>query len=676
MRTPWLRRFVVCLVTAFLAGGIAVHSGISADVAPEVKTRLTEDLKYLASDDLEGRGVGTKGLDVAADFISKAFRESGLDISKAGGDPYQEFSMTTGSKLGTPNSLKLVGPEGKTIELAIDKDFQVCSFGASGAFNAELVFGGYAIDSKDDKFQELEGIDVKGKVVIVMRKTPRQADTQGPFVAQHGGTSRFADLRAKVSNVFGKGAAAILFVNDPYSSRKEADAAKLRIKDLSEPVVELAANFLSADANNEAAVKEARAKLAESVDKVRKQRDEDSKANRDQLMKFGYGGYNQGQQLPIFQVTQVTADELLKATLKKSLAELEAEIDKDLKPKSAVLPGWKVEGQASVELVKAEVKNIVGVIEGAGPLADETVVVGAHYDHVGYGGANSLAPNVKEVHNGADDNGSGTVALIELARRFGARKEKLKRRLVFIAFTAEESGLIGSDKYCKEPIYPLDKTVAMLNMDMVGRLKDNKLIIYGTGTSPHWKAELEKVNAPHKFEMVLKPEGFGPSDQSSFYAKKIPVLHFFTGTHPEYHRPGDDWNLINYDGMARIADMVEQVVLDTVQTDEKPQYVEVKGQANPNADTRAGSRPYFGSIPDFGNETPGYALSGVAPGSPADQGGLKGGDVIVEFAKQKISGLDDFDLALRKFKAGEEVEIIVLRKGERVPLKVKLGQPK
>ncbi len=655
---------------------IAFVSFSRAEVAPEVKTRLTEDLKYLASDELEGRGVGTNGLNMAAEYVSKAFRDAGLDVSKAGGDPYQEFSMTTGAKVGTPNSLKLVGPEGKTIELAIDKDFQVGSFGASGTFNAEIVFGGYAIDSKDDKFQELEGIDLKGKVVIVIRKTPRQTDTHGSFAAQHGGTSRFADLRAKVSNVAGKGAAAILFVNDPYSSRKETEAGKQRIKDVAEPVVDLAAALLAVDAANEAAVKEARTKLTEAIDKVRKQREDEAKANRDQLMKFGYGGYNQGQQLPVFHITQAVADELLKASLKKSLTDLEAEIEKDLKPRSAVLPGWKAEGQATVELVKAEVKNVVGVIEGEGPLAEETVVVGAHYDHVGFGGANSLSPNVKEVHNGADDNGSGTVTLMELARRFGARKDKLKRRLVFIAFTAEELGLIGSDKYCKEPIYPLDKTVAMINMDMVGRLKENKLIIYGTGTSPHWKAELDKVNGPHKFEMMLKPEGFGPSDQSSFYAKKIPVLHFFTGTHPEYHRPGDDWNLINYDGMARIADMVEQVVLDTVQTEEKPQYVEVKGQANPNADTRAGSRPYFGSIPDFGNETPGYALSGVAPGSPADLGGLKGGDVIVEFAKQKISGLDDFDLALRKFKAGEEVEIIVLRKGERVTVKVKLGQPK
>jgi Zn-dependent M28 family amino/carboxypeptidase len=479
-----------------------------------------------------------------------------------------------------------------------------------------------------------------------------------------------------VNNIASKGAVAILFVNDPYTSRKEAEAAKQRIKDLSEPVVDLAAKLLAVDPTNEVAIKEAREKLGEAIEKVRKQREEEKSADRDPLMKFGYGGYNQNQKIPCFHVTQAMVDQVLKTTLKKTLADLEAEIDKNFKPKSAALSGWKAEGQATVEPVKAEVKNVIAVLEGEGPLADETVVVGAHYDHVGYGGTNSLAPNVREVHNGADDNGSGTVTLIELARRFGARKEKLKRRLVFIAFTAEESGLIGSAKYCSEPLYPLDKTVAMINMDMVGRLKDNKLIVYGTGTSPHWKSELEKANSSLKFDLTLKPEGFGPSDQSSFYAKKIPVLHFFTGTHPEYHRPGDDWNLINYDGMAMIADMVEQVVLDTVQTEDKPRYVEVKGSGD-QARTQSGvSRPYFGSIPDFGNETPGYALSGVSAGSPADLGGLKGGDVIVEFAKQKITGLDDFDLALRKFKPGEEVEVVVLRKGERVPLKVRLGQPK
>ena len=668
-----MHRLVVSFSLVLL---VAVGSLAWGEVAPEVVTRLTSDLKYLASDELEGRGVGTNGLNVAADYVAKAFKDAGLNVTKAGGDPFQEFTMTTGAKLGPTNTLKLVGPEGKTIELAIDKDFQVCSFGASGTFNAELVFAGYAIDAKDDKYQDLEDVDVKGKVLVVIRKTPRQGDAHGPFAAGHGGQSRHADLRAKYSHAFSKGAAAVLFVNDVASGKKEIEQAKQRAKDAAEPVVDAAAALLAADVNNAEAVKAAREKLDEAVKKVQQQRDAATKVETDVLMKFGYAGFNRNAGGPVFHVTQAAVEQVLQASLKKTLAALEAEIDSDLKPRTAVLTGWKAEGQASVELIKTEVKNVVAVIEGQGELAEETVVIGAHYDHVGFGGQNSLAPGVKDVHNGADDNGSGTVSLIELARRFGARKEPLKRRVVFIAFTAEEMGLIGSDRYCKEPMFPLDKTIAMINMDMVGRLKEEKLIVYGTGTSPHWKGQLERLNGASKFELVMKPEGFGPSDQSSFYAKKIPVLHFFTGTHSEYHRPGDDWNLINYDGMARVVDMIEQVTLETVQSAEKPQYVEVKGSGDQAQQRSGGSRPYFGSIPDFGNETPGYALSGVSPGSPADKGGLKGGDVIVEFGKQKITGLDDFDLALRKFKAGEEVEIIVLRKDERVKLKVTLGQPK
>lgn len=668
-----MRRLVVSCTLALLvvAGSLAW-----GEVAPEVVTRLTSDLKYLASDELEGRGVGTNGLNVAADYVAKAFKDAGLNVTTAGGDPFQEFTMTTGAQLGPTNTLNLVGPGGKRIELAIDKDFQVCSFGASGTINAELVFGGYAIDAKDDKYQDLEGTDVKGKVLVVIRKTPRQGDPHGPFAAGHGGQSRHADLRSKISNAFGRGAAAILFVNDVASGKKEIEQAKQRAKDAAETVVDAAAALLAADANNAEAVKSAREKLDEAVKKVQQLRDAVTKVETDVLMKFGYAGFNQNVGGPIFHVTQAAVDQVLQASLKKTLAALEAEIDQDLKPRTAVLTGWKAEGQASVELIKTEVKNVIAVIEGQGALAEETVIIGAHYDHVGFGGQSSLAPGVKDVHNGADDNGSGTVSLIELARRFGARKEPLKRRLVFIAFTAEESGLIGSARYCTEPIFPLDKTIAMINMDMVGRLKDEKLIVYGTGTAPHWKTQLERLNGASKFELVMKPEGFGPSDQSSFYGKKIPVLHFFTGTHSEYHRPGDDWNLINYPGMARVVDMVEQVTLETVQSAEKPQYVEVKGSGDQAQTRSGGSRPYFGSIPDLGNETPGYALSGVAGGGPADKGGIKGGDVIVEFGKNKISNLDDFDLALRKFKAGEEVEVIVLRKGERVTLKVTLGQSK
>jgi hypothetical protein len=208
---------------------------------------------------------------------------------------------------------------------------------------------------------------------------------------------------------------------------------------------------------------------------------------------------------------------------------------------------------------------------------------------------------------------------------------------------------------------------------MVGRLKDDKLTVYGTGTSDRWTKLLKKFAPPHQLHLVLKPEGFGPSDQSSFYGKKIPVLHFFTGTHPDYHRPTDKWPKINIGGMDRIVDLIEEVVADTDEEPSLPSYIEIKDHARVE---RQGSRPYFGSIPDFASEAKGYAISGVTAGSPADKGGLKGGDILIEFAGRKITGLDDFDLALRRVNAGDEVPVTVLRAGKEVKLKVTLGVPR
>ena len=194
-----------------------------------------------------------------------------------------------------------------------------------------------------------------------------------------------------------------------------------------------------------------------------------------------------------------------------------------------------------------------------------------------------------------------------------------------------------------------------------------------TGTSPRWEPDLKQFNGDDGFKLIFKPEGFGPSDHSSFYAKKIPVLHFFTGEHPDYHRPGDDWDKLNIDGIARVVNLLEKVATATIESSERPQYVEVKGTAQP---TRGGTRPYVGTIPEFGNEEPGYAISGAAPGSPADKGGLKAGDRIVKLGGNPVTGLDDFDVALRKFKAGDQVEVIVIRDKQEVPLKVTLDPPR
>jgi len=656
---------VLCVV------GLAVHS--QADTNAEVQSHLLRDIKYLSSDELEGRGIGTEGINKAAAYIRESFKAAGLDVVRLQGDAYQKFSMSTKAELGAPNSVRLIGPDGKTTELKQDVDFRPCSFGGGGKIDGELVFAGYGIDSARKNFREFKDVDLKGKVAIVMRRVPKQADPHGPFGDPHGDISQDGDLRTKLSNAIAAGASAVLIVNDPYSVRKNAKDEDELVRKSAARVVEAAEAFDAADSAKSAEAAAARTNLAEAIVRLKKTRQAAVKGDNDPLMDFGYGGNGKEGSVPVAQLKVAACDRLLKAALGKTLAQLEAAIDRDLKPQSAALKGWKVSGVTTIRRIPTEVKNVIGVLEGEGPLADETVIVGAHYDHLGRGGSGSLAGNSHEIHNGADDNASGSVSILELARRFAHRSKKLPRRLVFIAFTAEESGLIGSAHYVKEPLFPLDKTVAMINLDMVGRLREDKLTVFGVGTSDRWKKMLEPVMKAHHLHLIPKPEGFGPSDQSSFYAKKIPVLHFFTGSHSDYHRPTDDWEKINVPGMANVIDVIEDVVAATAETPQRPSYVEVKETATV---PRTGSRPYFGSIPDFSSEVVGYAISGVAPGSPAEQGGLKGGDRIVEFGERKITGLDDFDLALRKFAPGDEVSVTVARDGKNVKLKVLLGKPK
>lgn len=617
--------FVVALAVAFRfpVGVPAAATAPSQAVAhTPAQGRLLEDIKYLASDELEGRGIGTAGLNKAAQYIRREFQAAGLDVTRVHGDAFQTFTMTARAKLGSPNSLQFTSPDGQTVELKQDVDFRPCSFGGSGKIDGELAFGGYAIDSSENNYHDFKGGDFKGKAVIIMRRVPRQADPHGVF-SRNGDISRDGDLRAKLNNATAAGASALLVVNDPFSVRKNA-------KDHGE---------------------------------------------KDPLMTFGYGGNGKNGGIPVVQVTDAACDRVLKAATGKTLAELEEAIDTDLKPHTAILKGWKAEGVTTVSRVPVEVKNVIGVLEGEGPHADETVVVGAHYDHLGRGGfgSGSLFETSHEIHNGADDNASGTTALIEVARHFGHQAKKLPRRLVFIAFTGEEEGLIGSAHYVKEPVFPLATTVAMVNLDMVGRLREDKLTVYGVATADHWKDLVERATAAQHLHLIPKPEGFGPSDHSSFYGKKIPVLFFFTGTHSDYHRPTDDWQKINIPGMDRIVDVVEDVVTTITEAPQRPAYIEVKGQGMVS---RGGGRPYFGSIPDFGSEAVGYSISDVAPGGPAARAGLKGGDRIVKLGDRKISGLDDFDLALRKFTAGDEIPVVVIRAGKTLHLKVVLDKPK
>lgn len=661
-----MTRWVKILLAAF-----AVSSTLLAVRAAELtgtpQDRILTDLKYLSDDKLEGRGVGTDGLNLAADYVKQQFEAAGLDVAPVDGDAFQKFTMVTGSKLTEPNSLTFVGPNGKEISFELEKDFNVCSFGGAAEFSGEIVFGGYAIDAKDVGYHDFKDVDVKGKIVIVMRRNPQQGNPKGKFAAGHG-ISRHASIRSKMSVCSNAGAAAVLFVNDPHTTDSEAEKA---IDNAKTAVVKAARALTKIEAGAEGYA-EARKKLDDALTRVGKAQGDAHNGGFDELMKFGYAGNGKDGSIPALHISQAKVDELLKAALKTSMADIANEIDSDLKPRTKVLEGWTVKGQTSVERVRTEVKNVIAVLEGEGPLAEETIVVGAHYDHVGFGRQGSLAPGSNEVHNGADDNASGTVALIELARQLAAREQPLPRRVVFIAFSAEELGLIGSAKYVDQPVFPLEKTVAMFNMDMVGRLRD-KLTVFGVGTSPTFESDVKRFGATHELQLTLKPEGLGPSDHSSFYRKKIPVLHFFTGTHTDYHRPGDDWNKVNVPGIDQILRLAHDIVVHTAETQKRPEYVEIAGNAQIQ---RSGSRPYVGSVPNFNSEEEGYAISGTSPGSPAAKAGLKGGDHIIQFGKHKVTDLSDFDLALRKFSAGDEIEVKVRRKGEVLTLKLTLAKPK
>jgi Zn-dependent M28 family amino/carboxypeptidase len=317
------------------------------------------------------------------------------------------------------------------------------------------------------------------------------------------------------------------------------------------------------------------------------------------------------------------------------------------------------------DVVRAEVPayNVVGVIEGSDPaLKNEHIVIGAHYDHLGRGGEGSLAPRSGEIHHGADDNASGTAGLIELARIFGAQRPKLKRTLVFIAFGGEEEGLLGSNYYVNHPLVPLDKTIAMINMDMIGRMKDRKLMIGGVGTATEWRPLLAQTD----FSLTLSDDGFGPSDHSSFYSKQIPVLFFFTGTHVDYHKPSDTFDKINYNDEARILSLVARIVRDLDAADKRLTYTTAKSEPP----RTGGFRVYLGTIPNYADTTEGLLLDGVRDDSPAAKAGLKAGDRVVKIGSRDIKNVYDYTSALGEMKAGQEYVIEVVRGTERLTLKI------
>ena len=394
----------------------------------------------------------------------------------------------------------------------------------------------------------------------------------------------------------------------------------------------------------------------------------------DLLTRFGSVSGPENTGIVLVQVKNDAADGWFKSA-GKALTEVQGQINHSTKPQSFAFPDTlHMTIHVDIETTRATVNNVLAYLPGK---TDEYVIVGAHYDHLGRGNYDSLAPSqIGQIHPGADDNASGTAGVLELARMFAPMKGELQRGILFMSFAGEELGLLGSAYWVQHPTLPLDNAVAMLNMDMIGRIKDDKVYIGGVGTGSTLKPVIEQAAAKQNFKVEYSPGGYSASDHTSFVTKHIPVLFFFSGLHSDYHKPSDTWDKINAPSAARLVDVVGDAAQQLASAQERPTFVTVMEDKPLSGVGGSGYGPYFGSIPDFGQVENGVKFSDVKPASPAEKAGLKAGDILVQFGDKPIKNLYDFTDALRRSKVGDIVEVTVLRDGKPVKATVKLEQRK
>jgi hypothetical protein len=372
--------------------------------------------------------------------------------------------------------------------------------------------------------------------------------------------------------------------------------------------------------------------------------------------------------IPVLQVKRSVADKLLAPA---KLGDLQAAIDKDFSNHSQVLTA-RLEGEADVTRRRREIENVTAILPGDDPqLKDEVIAFGAHYDHLGLGGRDSLAPDkTGQIHHGADDNASGTAGLIELG--CAMHDVKHRRSLLFLAFSGEELGLFGSAAYVKAPLIPLEKTEVMLNMDMIGRVKDHKLFIGDVGTAAEFQGILEEEAKSANFKIEYSKTGTDSSDHLSFALKQVPSLFFFSGLHADYHKPSDTWDKIDAESAADVLRLVERVALHLDQLATRPKFVRVEEPPRPVGGGGGGYGPWFGSIPDMGDSENGVKFADVRAGSPAEKAGLKADDVMISWNGRAIKNLYDFTHELQDSKVGDKVTVTVMRGGEKINAEVTL----
>ena len=592
------------LVLAFLVVALVGAVPGAAPPLPPAEWTL-EQVKTLADPTLEGRAAGTAGADRAAAHIAAAFKAAGLTPAGEAGTYLQSFSVPTGLRLGTPSTLAVVSPASRRFDFA--KDFTPLSVSADGSLTADLVFVGYGITATDLGYDDYAGLDVHGKVVLMMTREPRGQDAASPF--RRDEARHYAGHEHKLINAREHGAAAVLIVPHPRTEH-----ARL-------PVL---------------------------------------------------GGQGQSLGILAVAVSGETAETLL-APAGIKLGEVADAIDGAPAPRSAPVTGVKVRVEAHVVRERGTARNVIGLLPGTDPaLRGQAIVIGAHYDHLGRGGESSLAPDqVGQIHPGADDNASGTAVVMALARAF-AGAGGAPRTLVFAAFSGEELGLLGSAEYVRRPAVPMDKTVLMANLDMVGRLREGRLYVGGIDSGAGLRPLVTEAARNLSLALELPPSPFGPSDHTSFYVAGCPVLFFFTGVHADYHRPSDTWDRINAQGLTTVGTVVARVIAAVAAQPTAPAYVKLDA---PPSHGVGGHGAFFGIVPSFGGgATAGLKITSVRPDSPAERAGVRAGDVIVKFAGVEVKTLEDLTFVLRGRRPGDEVPVVVLRDGRERTVRAVLSE--
>lgn len=572
------------------------------------ESRLRKHVEYLASEELEGRLTGTPGSRKAADYIAGRLESWGAKPLPGADSMLLPFEFTAGSK-DTGSEIEIEGG-GEAVRYRGTERVQALSFSDSGAVSGGVVFAGYGLTVPDEDFgyDSYAGLDVEGKIVVVLRYFPEDADTDTRALL-----ARYSGLRYKALQARERGAAAIVVVTGPRSP------------------------------------------------------------NAGRTVRMTFDSALSGSGIVAASLGGEAVEALFSRADGKSLEELQAALDTANPHVTGFeLPGVTLRLDVKVERTRRTGYNVVGHLPpteqpGAGR---PWLLIGAHFDHLGRGGSgNSLAKQDEEdhIHFGADDNASGVAAVLEVAR--AATEARRRHPLAFAFWSGEELGLLGSDAFLKSGAVPAEDIAAYLNLDMVGRMRDNRLQLQGAGSSSVWPGLVERANVRVGVDARVQQDPWLPTDAAAFYRNEIPVLSMFTGSHTDYHRPTDVADKLNYEDLVRVRELAGDLLRRLDRLEERPDYVVVQRSAEQGG-SRDTLRAYTGTIPDYSTEVEGLLLSGVSGGGPAEKAGMRGGDVVVEFCGRAIKNIYDYTYALDAVKVGESCEVVVLRGEERVSLTI------